>query len=312
MKKVFSIILAVLMVFSLASCGNKKTTDIPDAKALYLEAYKEDITSFSIDMVTEISLTSQKESASLMLGLEGDVDKDMNINAGFRLEEKNSGVDYKGETYIMLKDSQIYLKLMGMWFCADSKDLENVLGESVSSTLDMDKYKDVVKMPQAVTDEKLENMGFEFTEVTEEDGKYLFGIRFTDKSLEYFKLLISQSNENLTEDDMKTIDELFEKSDFAEMLKSIEITVGIDKKTGTLCLMNIDATTFINEAIKYIGQLAAEEDPSVSVEDVKISKIALNIEISDLNKIDSIEVPANVKKNAMSILDILQLIGNLG
>ncbi len=311
MKKALSIILAMLMVFSLASCKDKKMT-APDAKELYLEAYKEDITSFSIDMITEISLSSQKESASLILGLDGDVDKDMNVNAEFKLEEKNSGVDYKGETYIMMKDSQIYLKLMGMWFCADSKDFENVLGEDVATTLDMDKYKDAVKMPQAVTDEKLESMGFEFTEVTEENGKYLFGIRFTDKSLEYFKLLISQSNKNLTEDDMKTIDELFEKSDFAEMLKSIEITIGIDKKTGTLCLMNIDATNFINEAMQYIGQLAAEEDPTVSVEDVKISKVALNIEISDLNKIDNIEIPANVKKNAMSILDILQLIGNLG
>lgn len=293
MKKLLSVFLAFLMVISLASCGGKT----PDAKELFVRSY-ENLTSFGYDMNMDLSMSEGEETIGVSIGLEGEMDANQNMKIKYVIGEQATGMSYSGEAYFMLNDLAFYLQLMGMWLSVDKDDYELLLGDSFN----MDEYFKLMQDGPKANAELVDEMGLVFSEVTEEEGIYYFDVSYSDKTIDF---IINKMPELYGEQADVTVEEL-KNSGNMEILKNLKLRMGINKKTTTLASMSCDMTEVLNDFI--VAEFASLEgiDSEVEMPEINIGKAAFEATYSDINSVQDIVVPENVKNNAVSIVDFIQ------
>ncbi len=295
MKKALSIILAMLMVFSLASCGGKT----PDAKELYVNAYK-DIKSYGIDMDMEFSMTAEGETIGITFGMDGEMDANRNLKLKYSLGETSTGMSYSGDAYLMMNDLDFYIQFVGTWMSITKDDFTLLLGDSF-----VEEYSRQLEGMPAANAELIDEMGIVFSEVTEKDGIYYFDCSYSDKTVDYILNMSTQ----MSGDEADFIKATFEESGIKDLLKELKISTGIDKKTGNLVSMSCDMTKVMNNSLKAGMDAAIAEDPELAeVEiDFSVQKAAFNITYSNINGVADITVPDDVKANSMGVMDLLQV-----
>ncbi len=295
MKKVFSIILAVLMVFSLASCGGKT----PDAKELYLEAYNNTKT-YAFDTDFELAMSAEGEILDYELCIDGELDENKTTKFSYSLSDKSSGMSYSGNGYFLMEDFEYYFQFMGMWIRFSLDEIEALVGQPV-----IDK-----EMLNAVSDPEnfIDTFGYEFSEVTEEDGLYKFNITASDKTVEYMKNMVKEYYAaDLTEEDMQIVDAALNESGMTDMIKAFSVETHIDAKEKTLVYSGCDLTQAMSDYMKKSLDSYAAEDPTMTDVEISIDKAVIDINVSDAGKIAPVSVPDDVKANSMSITDLLQV-----
>ena len=297
MKKLVSAVLALLMVFSLASCGGKL-----DAKEIYIEALKNTKT-YTMDMDMEMSMTAEGETIALKIGLDGDVDAKQNMKLSYLIGDATSGMNYTGEAYLLLDTFEIYASLMGMWLNIGLDDIEALTGQPV----DMTQFNELIKQQQD-TVAYVNAMGMEFGEITEENGLYKFNITFGDKAVQMVEETMLGSTEGLSEEDIAMMKEIIEQADIGSLLKALSVEVHINAKEKTLAYCGGDFTKAMADYMKRTLDAAAELDPEAAGANVSVDKMVVTVNITNAGNVTAITVPDTVKQGAMSIMDLVQML----
>lgn len=293
--------LSFVFVFLLVLTGCD--TDAKSEKKLK-DAIDKTAKASSLNEKIKLSGSGNVEGQKQDYTIEGDFDtyKDSENSSTMRgkLKLASTGMEYSVESYLALSDTKFgaYVNFNNTWVKFeqefDKKTYQEVINDLKKEFTDSEKF---IKLVKSLKEEKTDKKGYTKLVVTFDKDKINEEMKKSaDKAIDEYK------NDNTTSAEEKTeaIERVKKISDNGLLSNNIKVNIYI--KDGYISIVEVD----LSELINCLSKDSLSEEEKKQIDDLKL-EAKLSIELSNFNKIEKIEIPADAKNGK----DILDFIGSM-